>query len=513
MAGALFACGREHAPSNDTGRASDASPGAASSVGTSDASPLDTLDARSLDGGALEPTDAGAIDAASTLDASLTASFDAAASDASMTDNNVWTGEEDCTLEVEARLGGIATVGVITFKTHLHTIDAARIEFGPKGEPLDAVAPVDLTAPNHKTLLLGLKQARDYAFRVVVQSGERTCVSEERTLATGSLPEATSNVVKQKGGGTPGFIVSSTCFLGSPGDAVGEAFIVDTDGERVWSAPGSARASRARIDWEAKNMWYMALNEANQGGRIDRLALDGESSEVNIPELSRAHHDLTVMPNGHVAVLSWLPPDRTPAGGERCTEILDYDPATGAARPIVEDVSTLYTPVGECHTNAITYQRETNTLIVSDVFANLFVKLSASDGTPIWQLGGSNPLAEALHVGEMVWSGNHGHHLTPSGRFVFFNNFGLDDGNESAVQDLQLDEGERSVQVGTMLSDGSYSGVLGDVQVLSNGNLWVTYSMTGLAREYDTTGAVVAEYTGLTGYSYFMESLYEPPNK
>jgi hypothetical protein len=81
----------------------------------------------------------------------------------------------------------------------------------------------------------------------------------------------------------------------------------------------------------------------------------------------------------------------------------------------------------------------------------------------------------------------------------------------SKVLEFKIDEAAGSATAGATITDGSSSMVLGDVQVLSSGNLWVTYSTSGMMREYDKSGKSIAEYKVGTGYSYFTESLYAVP--
>jgi Arylsulfotransferase (ASST) len=411
----------------------------------------------------------------------------------------------ECQISVTAELGKIPTVGVVTFTTNQPRINVANIEFGPVGAGLTMVAPVDLDAANHRTFLLGMKQAKAYAFRVVLEAGDKTCTSDEQTLTTGTLSIAPI-FTADAGSGTRGFV------LGVYGDgpaSTGIMYIADTDGDLVWAHEGPPRASRARLDWNSRYMWGMAMNESNRGGRVDRVSLDGEEVEASIPALSRAHHDLTPLPNGHIALLSHT----DPASGEDspCAQILDYDPVSKMTSALVADISTLYTEVDRCHPNALTYQKETNTFIVSDRNANLFVKFSA-EGTPIWQLGGLDPIALLLSTDGDPWIINHGHQLTAEGRFVFFNNSG------SKLREYHLDEVAGTAQAGATIDSPAEpefsSSFLGDVQILKNGNLWATYSQGGAVCEYDASGTCIAKYRAYpAGYTYFMESLYENPVK
>jgi hypothetical protein len=72
----------------------------------------------------------------------------------------------NCEITINQELSpAIQTVGIVTFSTNMASLDEANIEFG-----LDTtygyIAPVDLTEPDYRTLLLGMKQDQEYNFRV-----------------------------------------------------------------------------------------------------------------------------------------------------------------------------------------------------------------------------------------------------------------------------------------------------------------------------------------------------------
>lgn len=410
------------------------------------------------------------------------------------------TREVDCgTVVVNAKLGKIPTVGVVTFSADFH-IDSASIEFAPMGTDAYTTAPVDLQEQNYKTYLLGMKQSKEYTFRVVINADGKTCTSPEQTITTGVLEPVVELERVGDGVGTRGFF-SSTTF--SPLGA-NTAYIFDTDGDLVWAHPGLNTGSRVRMDWEGKNIWSIVA----QGGSpaVLRISMDGEEVE-EVTALATAHHDFTVLPGGHiVAIANGDPAAETPV----CARVLDYDPATKTARTVIANVETLFQPIDGCHTNALTYQAHTNTFIISDRNINAFVKFSAVDGTPIWQLGGVNPIAPQLSGGDQVWERSHGHHLTEDGRFVLFNNTSPNR-DYSAIREFQIDEAAGTVTGGDYFLDDAYSSFLGDVQVLKNGNLWVTNTQFGTLSEYNPARELVTRFHVNAGYTYFMESLYEKP--
>jgi hypothetical protein len=211
----------------------------------------------------------------------------------------------------------IPTVGIVEWQTDLASIDSALIEFG-LDTTYGETAPVDLKQPNLRTLILGMKASHTYHYRVVANSGTSSCRSADKTLETGEPPASLAGLFKIS---TPlpaeqagGYIISS--FFSSQG---GPVFILDKDRELVWwYTSKSDDVFRARMSYDAKSMWLR--NTANQDtGVVFRVSMDGSKEDVwNLPQST---HDLAVIPDGHVALIS-----RVTNG---CDEILELNPDTG----------------------------------------------------------------------------------------------------------------------------------------------------------------------------------------
>src|SRR5580692_662138 len=216
------------------------------------------------------------------------------------------------TNEVSAQ---IPTVGVVEWSLAGDPPASAKIVYTLKNGAASLLnqggeAPVPLANANYRTLLLGLKQSKDYTFHIEASRGGSSCVSPDYALpTTGSLPNAPNVTVNvaQPELREPGFIVTSS------GTFVPDsAFIIDADGEIVWFFPGPVDTSRAQMDYEGNNMWMIALNVLNEGGEMRYVSMDGAQSYLNVPGLEFAHHDFTVMPGGQVAALVWSAPGNDP---------------------------------------------------------------------------------------------------------------------------------------------------------------------------------------------------------
>jgi hypothetical protein len=346
-----------------------------------------------------------------------------------------------------------------------------------------------------------MKGSTKYTFQIVARSGGGTCTSGSYALTTGAVP---STVPKPM----PATIVDASAhargFIVTTAFDAGRVIIFDADGAPVWwVTEGLVNLSmRAHMSWDGKNMYVVGLSDS-----VDKIAMDGTKIEVLLP--LRAHHDMTAIPGG-IAVLA-LP---AVAGGPSSVVERADD---GTLTTVVADLASVYNAVSSFHPNAIHYDPRDDTYTVSDLNASLFVKISRR-GELIWQLGGSNPKdATKFFQGVAPWKGNHGHHLLPDGRFVFFNNLG--DGSApstSMVRALDLDT-EALTATALWSYKVALTVMMGDAQWLPNGNVLVTQSSPpGRIDEIDPSGRTIAtfdfgSYTYDLGYAEFRPSLYGPP--
>ena len=423
-----------------------------------------------------------------------------------------------CTFSIEDSLSSdISTVGIVNWSTDA-ALTSASIEFTPASGGDTLTAPVDVSAGGtFRTLLLGMKGDTTYDYRIVVNEGE--CASEARSITTGPVPSNVADVDIQQGQLTKGFYIVSTGlgsgggfggggFGGGGGGGGGElAFIFDQDGDPVWWATAPGSTSRALMDYEGNYFYMMALNvgvgqNSLQAGQMRRVAMDGSGAQT-VQELQYGHHDFTTAPGVVTAIVHTA----------NCNAIVEYSP-NGSVNTIVPDVSTLYAPSGECHANAITYQPDDDTYVISDRNPNLYVRIDRQ-GNLLWQLGGGNPKGPIFTGQGLTWSVNHGHHLYKDGgalKMLVFNN---GSGQQSPVLSFTLDEGAMTAQRDWEYSSSDGSLVLGDVQRLLNGNTLITYSNTGILVEIDPSQNVAARVKigGSLGYSMHRTSLYGPPDK
>lgn len=408
----------------------------------------------------------------------------------------------------------IGTVEIVSWSSDFSDATDAHIDFGLTGAGLTMSAPVDLNKPNRRTLLVGMKGDRSYTFRIVLNSADGACTSPDSSFTTGSVPDwvPTPTLDISSAGASEGFIITTPGIDFSVGEGprgLPSAYVFDTDGDVVWWSPDLLlEASRAHLSWDGETMWILNLANASEG-RVFMVSMDGMTT-TEVLGLERSHHDFTVLPEGGIATVY-------------TDAVVEVD-ADGTMRTVVADLGTLYEPDRFFHANAIHYYEADDSYTLSDRYANLFVKFTR-DGELIWQLGGANPVGEAFDLlGLNPWLGNHGHHMTGDGHFLFFNNYssGVGDDNEARVVEVLLDETNFTAKKTWEYDLGGDSPFLGDVERLPNGNALVTDSMGGVISEVSPAGEVVQSYDAkpwgsengflnLFGYADFRTSLYGPP--
>jgi len=292
------------------------------------------------------------------------------------------------------------------------------------------------------------------------------------------------------------------------------AFILDADGDPVWWTTAPAQCSRAKMSYDGQYMWMIGVNVGNQmkdGGEVARVSMDGLTKASKIPGLSNCHHDLTVLPDGKIACMSWIA-----QSGDQPSDLIEAD-AQGNVTKVMTLDSNVYaggSGMGggnSYHANAIHYMQSDNTYTIGDRNPNAFLKVSRA-GAVLWQFGGSCTGAKAPKCVAGDWKVNHGHQLLDdgSGTFLFFNNG--QSGASTAFEYKLTETGTFTATKSWSYSPGTSSNVLGDVQRLPGGNTLVSFSVAGVIHELDPSRALVQSTSASAGgYVEWRETLYGPP--
>jgi hypothetical protein len=405
----------------------------------------------------------------------------------------------------------IATVGIVQWSID-KTIESARIEFGRDPNAFELTAPVDLTEPSYRTLLLGMKASTTYSLRVVAQGGGQTYTSDVYTVETGFLPNGLPvqtitdrNAAALYAGG--GFTVGCTGYdtFGGAGQNRSWVFIFDKDGDQVWaldmSDTAAAGCTRARMSLDGKYMWAGSFGNTTADGALSRVTMDGLGTPQDWVLPGRSH-DFAILPNDHVVYFA-----RNNGGAGQAPEsVFEFDPATGMSTKIWDPITDFtFEDDRGGHANQVNFVPELNALSLSMYFINTVALISYPQGQLLAAFGGD----ESTFPG-MSWDGQHGHDVRAD-RVAIFNNNGTNGG--ASVLRFQYNLGASSVTPLGDYSSGEDSVAFGDVKELPNGNFHVTYSSTSVIHEISPSLELLRtiETNVLIGYVEHRATLYGPP--
>jgi hypothetical protein len=398
----------------------------------------------------------------------------------------------------------IPTVGIITWSTTLANVQSARIEFGLT-TAYGMTAPVDLTAPSFRTLLLGMKAARTYHFRIVAAGGAGQCTSPDNSITTGALANGLPTITattRNAAALSGGFLITGQ-YVQNAGTSGAPAYILDADNQIVWWFSIGSDVTGARMSYDGKYMWINKANVPSGTANVHRVTMDGLTDENLSTQFTGQNHQLTVLPDDTVAFYAY--------GANGCDDIKERAP-DGTVKTIVNSRTATGT-TGGCHVNTVQYSAMDDTLIFSDLDHDNITKVTRT-GTTVWVLGGTTS-----QFGTNLWTGGqHGVDILGLDRLLIFNNATNATGSMAIEFMLTLTGTKTATRTFTYTANPRITNmVMGDVQRLDNGNTIVAYSTQGVLHEVDASGALVQELTWPLGASFgYIEkraTLYGPPPK
>jgi hypothetical protein len=172
-----------------------------------------------------------------------------------------------------------------------------------------------------------------------------------------------------------------------------------------------------------------------------------------------------------------------------------------------------------CHSNAIHYVPTQDAYYVSVLDQSMIIKVNRSEGRLEWAIDGDgNNVGGVKYLSGATWSRQHGHHPLEDGSLLVFNNGegGFGGGGNSLALAFTIDDSAGTARESWRYDGGSSTPTLGDVQQLSNGNILVVYSNSGLMHEVAAGEASTSLRTitaGGFGYVDARKSLYGVPDR
>jgi hypothetical protein len=423
-----------------------------------------------------------------------------------------------CTFDIVGAISpDMPTVGVVEWSTDLAGVTEATVEFSlkdPQPGELNVGSGGPISASDPEALLLGLKQERDYTYRITAIAGNTVCVSPDQLITTGVLPSSPA-VVREEGPAASsqeiGFIIN--------GGYGTKPLIIDADGDVVWTFPFSGQCTRAHMSWDGEHMWMMKGNASTgttaggSDGSVWRVRMDGSDEEDLTAGLERSHHDFAVLPDGWATFLVVV--EEGEAAGD--TALVERAPDGTLTEIVVLNEDSYLTGGTATHPNALRYIARDDSYTVSDLDVSSIINFDRL-GTAVWQVNGSycaEPLLENCE--SLNLTGTHGHQWLENGNLLVFlagiGTGGL--GAPNSVVEYSFDgrmiSSNASLEWHYLESHGSL--ILGDAQRLPNGNTLITYSDDGMIYEVNEAKELVQslDVNGRYGYGSFRRTLYGPP--
>jgi Arylsulfotransferase (ASST) len=406
----------------------------------------------------------------------------------------------------------IPTVGIVTFTTTLTRPTEAHIDFG-LDTSYGMTAPVDLNQPSYRTLLLGMKPARTYHFRIVATNGNDVCASADDVIDTGALPAGllppltVTTVDKRVLYG--GFLVF-TQYRGAIASGT-PAAIVDADGDYVWWYPDALTdPAGARLTADGGSMWINSANIPRTAAQVHKVTMDGATNADFSIAFAGAHHQLAPLPDGSVAFCAY-----DPASGCDDIKLFPANGTTNSSATTVVNANAAHGGTGACQCSGIAYGADDDTLVFSDLDDDCVTKITRN-GSTVWVLnGGANGTINSFS-GDTWTGGVHGLQvLSPADILMFANNSAT--GSGSMALEMRLDTSAlKATKAWPYVANPAIQvDVMGDVQRLPNGNTVVAYSSKGELQEVDANGVVLQDIKWPAGASFgYIEkrrTLYGPP--
>ncbi len=413
----------------------------------------------------------------------------------------------------------IPTVGKVHFSVDHTGVEQAYVEFGPDTDYGTRAPATGDDDAGFDATLLGMKPTTDYHYRSAVVIGGETHTSDDAVLTTGLAdPDMPPVAVEclDPDRATGGFFVFS--LVGNPAWSV----IVDADGDPVWwyaSVNETYLVSRALLAHDRESMLYLGTysgnpEDANTQRFVVRVSIDG--SEVVSTQVVGAHHDMTELPDGTVAVIRGERDD-CDVGDKVGAQIIELD-ADGNESLIwsvwdhFECVAEEAEVGGWTHGNALDYAPDEDAYYLGMRNFHTIVKVDRSTGELLWAMGG--PKSDFVDGEGSADLFVHQHQFDVlDGSILVFDN-GSEDAMVSRAVEYSFDES--AMEVDPIWSHSTdpplfvYS--LGDANRLPSGNTLITWTTAGQLDEVTPEGELVWQAktplgAGI-GYTTWLESLY-----
>lgn len=401
-------------------------------------------------------------------------------------------------LDIRTTLATIPTVVRVTWtgETDAHV----RVEYGAD-TGYGRVAEPATDTPGTALLVGNLPEA-DLHFRLVGEDETGTWHTDDMTVPTGALPDGLPTF-------TPLADVDSTwtsTVLVPVFDMLSgttELLLLDRDAQVVWSYAVNGAVQSVRLGADGQLVY---LVEGEKDGAANTLYAvtweGGPSTELLVAPM--AHHDFVVHQDGGVTLIeseiqTWEGDDVV---GDR---IVEYAPdgtsrmvwsAWDTMTPSFNQGGAVETPQGLdwTHCNGLDYDATSGRYLVSSFWLKAIFAIDADDGAVAWQLGGEG--SDFVFQDDPGFGPQHAPVFVDGGVLLYDNH---DPGGPqdpltaSRAVRYELDDfSGQAAPVWEYTPDASlHDGILGDVQALSDGTVFVSSGKGGRLMAVHPGGEVV----------------------
>jgi hypothetical protein len=218
------------------------------------------------------------------------------------------------------------------------------------------------------------------------------------------------------------------------------------------------------------------------------------------------HYNIeTVLPDETVAFYSY--------GSNGCEDIKEYSP-TGTVKTVI-NAKTARGGTSACHVNNIQYSKMDDTLVFSDLDTSTITKVKRSDGSTVWSLGGTTDSATQTYQGTPWKGGEHGIHILGLDKLLLFRNNSTGvpggsgtlggDNSGSCLVEVSLNNSAKTYttrQIFKATSPKVQNDVMGDIQLLPNGNYVIGFSTKSVLHELSSSGSIMQTWNWAAGQTF-----------
>ncbi len=397
----------------------------------------------------------------------------------------------------------------------------ARVEYSYEGGEVKGVSATS-QGDSYSAMVLGLKPLTEYEFKVAIGQGEERLESDPISLVTGSATASLHNLYTETYSESEHFDgYLALGLLGTESAAV----MTDRDGDLVWwyehEDGDNIYISRVLPDHEGTSIYVNPIDSENYGETelpFLSISLDGMQVE-EIPVDQLQHHDFAKTADGRWGYVAFDP--YTSAYGETTDgDMLVTMDSDGSQTviwsswddyPLPKNPSLKDIENSVVHANSLDHDTTSGLWYVSLRDKNCILAIDESTQQRVWQLGGALDSDFQLLSGDFT-TYQHGFEFIGDQLTVFDNNSSPIEG--SRVVRYEVDYAHFTYEQLWEYAPGNHhEEALGDVRTLPNGNLLVTWSMSGLIEEFNPDMELVWQmWTGAgMGFSYttYVDDIYD----